>query len=260
MEIKKGQKWSREETILAFDLYCHMPFGKIGQTNNRIIELAKMLRRTPGSVALKMQNLAHYDPELRARNVTAMAHGSKLDAEIFDEFYENLEELTYQADSILQRITGKGIEQEIDLYDLEALPVGEDRERMRKERIGQNSFRRSVLTSYDNRCCITGLRMPVLLIASHIKPWAVSNEKNERTNPRNGLCLNPLHDRAFDQGLITIDESYKVIISSKLRNADMDESIRNWLMRYSNEEIYLPDKFKPGKLFIEYHNDVIFKP
>ena len=73
---RTGIKWSREETILAFDLYCRTPFGKISQGNPEIIKLAHLLGRTPGSVGLKMHNLAHYDPELQKRNVTAMAHGS----------------------------------------------------------------------------------------------------------------------------------------------------------------------------------------
>ena len=70
---RMGIKWSREETILAFDLYCRTPFRKISQGNPEIIELAQLLGRTPGAVGLKMHNLAHYDPELQKRNITAMA-------------------------------------------------------------------------------------------------------------------------------------------------------------------------------------------
>ena len=58
-------KWSREETILAFDLYCRTPLKKITKTNKDIIELAKLLVRTPSSVGLKMANLAHFDPEIQ---------------------------------------------------------------------------------------------------------------------------------------------------------------------------------------------------
>ena len=88
---RTGIKWSREETILAFDLYCRTPFGKISQGNPEIIKLAHLLGRTPGSVGLKMHNLAHYDPELQKRNVTAMAHGSKLDGEIFFRVFKRLD-------------------------------------------------------------------------------------------------------------------------------------------------------------------------
>lgn len=64
---------------------------------------------------------------------------------------------------------------------------------------------------------MTGISISELLIASHIKPWKVSNNEDEKTNPRNGLCLNALHDKAFDRGLITIDKNYKIIVSSKLK-------------------------------------------
>jgi len=77
---RTGIKWSKEETILAFDLYCRTSFGKISFSNKDIKELAGLLERTPGAVALKMHNLAHFDPELRKRNIVAMAHGSKLDS------------------------------------------------------------------------------------------------------------------------------------------------------------------------------------
>ena len=49
---RTGIKWSREEIILAFDLYCRTPFGKISQGNPEIIKLAQLLGRTPGSVGL----------------------------------------------------------------------------------------------------------------------------------------------------------------------------------------------------------------
>lgn len=87
----------------------------------------------------------------------------------------------------------------------------------------------------------------------------MSNEKTERTNPHNGLCLNSLHDKAFDKGLFTIDKDYRIIISDKVRDAEMDSKTRAWFMGYEKHQIILPDKFLPGKEFIEYHNDVIFQ-
>ena len=97
------------------------------------------------------------------------------------------------------------------------------------------------------------------MIASHIKPWNVSDEKTERTNPQNGLCLNALHDKAFDRGLMTIDSKYQIVLSDKIKDSAMDENTKSWFMSYSGKEIMLPDKFLPRKDFIEYHNDVIFK-
>ena len=244
---RMGIKWSREETILAFDLYCRTPFRKISQGNPEIIELAQLLGRTPGAVGLKMHNLAHYDPELQKRNITAMAHGSKLDGEIFSEFSMDWTNLSYQAQLIRAKIQNKDISEVIDLGDLDEIPTGKYRDYVMKTRVGQYFFRMTVLNSYENRCCITGLKRPELLVASHIKPWRVSDERTERTNPTNGLCLNSLHDKAFDRGLITLDKNYKIIVSKKLKDTEMDLETKTGLWDMHDHQIILPDKFLPGK-------------
>lgn len=114
---RTGIKWTKEETILAFDLYCRTSFGRISSSNQDIRELAGLLGRTPGAVALKMHNLAHYDPELRKRNITAMAHGSKLDAAVWGEFSSNWEELSYQARCILAKLKSESIEKVVNETD-----------------------------------------------------------------------------------------------------------------------------------------------
>ena len=255
---RSGEKWNREETILAFELYCRTPFSKISQNNKEIRDLSELLGRTPGSVGLKMHNLAHFDPELKKRNVTAMAHGSKLDFAVFQEFANDWEGLSYQAQIIKAKMMGLPVENILEMDDLPLLPEGFTHDQMIKARVGQYFFRLSVLTAYNNQCCITGLRFPNLLIASHIKPWANSDEKTERTNPSNGLALNPFHDKAFDKGFITIDKNYQIVISSKIKDVPMDKETQYWFMSYERRKIIMPDKFLPGKQFIEFHNDVVF--
>jgi putative restriction endonuclease len=93
------------------------------------------------------------------------------------------------------------------------------------------------------------------LIASHIKPWSVSDPRTERLSPCNGLLLNALHDRAFDNGLITIDDSYRVRVSAKVKH---NMASQEWLLRFEKVGIRVPIGFPPGKEFIEYHNDVVF--
>lgn len=262
MAEKYRVKWSREETILAFDLYCRIPFSKISKTNPDIIELANLLGRTPSSVGLKMANLAHFDKELRARNVLGMSNASKLDGEIFREFESDWDGLSYQAQEIKAKLKNTSVENVICeeiVFGIETLPSGEYREQVVKTRVGQYFFRTAVLSAYRNRCCVTGIVLPELLVASHIKPWKSSDAKTERTNPRNGLCLNSLHDKAFDRGLITIDKEYRIVNSTKISVAVMDEVTRGWLMSYEGRQIKLPDRFYPNKKFIEYHNDVIFQ-
>ena len=121
----------------------------------------------------------------------------------------------------------KDISEVIDLGDIDLIPAGKYRDHMMKTRVGQYFFRMAVLNSYENRCCVTGLKRTELLVASHIKPWKVSDERTERTNPTNGLCLNSLHDKAFDRGLITLDKNYKIIVSRKLKDTDMDSETKS---------------------------------
>lgn len=255
---EKKRNWTREETILAFDLYCRIPFSKISKTNLQIVELASIIGRTPSSVGLKMANLARFDSELHARNISGMRHGSKMDEIVWNEFCNNWEELSYQAQRILAEKKKTSIEKVTGFTDIEEFPIGKTREQLIKARVGQYFFRASVLSAYSNKCCITNLAQRELLVASHIKPWKESDEKTERTNPSNGLCLNSLHDKAFDCGLITIDFNYDIIVSDKLKDAEMDLETRSWLKHYEHNKIMLPDRFLPGKKFIEYHNDVIF--
>ena len=256
---EKRRNWNREETILAMELYCRTPFNKISNSNKDIIYLAEKLNRTPSAVAKKMFNLAHYDPTLAARNVSSLAHTSKLDQIVFFEFYQNMHELYDQAKIIKESLGIEETNNEMN-DNLEIIPEGGYKEYERKVRIGQYYFRSYVLASYGSKCCVTGLSLPQLLIASHIKPWSVSDDKTEKTNPSNGLCLNRFHDIAFDKGLMTLDKDYRIIISSKFEQAEMDDDTRRWFMKYKGEQINLPDKFIPSKEFLKYHNDVIFIP
>ncbi|MBR6150215.1 MAG: HNH endonuclease [Lachnospiraceae bacterium] len=259
MAEKFNVKWSREETIVAYDLYCRIAFSKISKTNKDVIALAEILGRTPSSVGLKMANLAHYDPALKEKNIKGMANASKLDKEVVEEFYNDWTSLSYLAKEILANYKHVSVEDLITDIHINGLPSGIDIERSIKTRVGQQFFRSTILTAYNNACCITGIRQQELLIASHIKPWRDSNEKTERTNPMNGLCLNALHDKAFDRGLITIDKNYRIILSKRLKDVYMDENTRNWFNSYENQKITMPDKFIPGREFIEYHNDMIFQ-
>lgn len=248
---KYGQKWSESETILAFYYYCQIPFGKIHKANPDIIRLSEMLGRTPSSVVFKMGNLGHFDPNLRKRNVRGLSNASKTDEETVLRYSKDWEELSFQA-----KIIEDSLLPDSENY---TIPTGDEREQLVKTRINQQFFRKAVLSSYNQRCCITGFAISELLIASHIKPWAVSDPRTERANPSNGLCLNALHDKAFDRGLITVLSNFEVRISSQLKkNINADSA--TWLIQCDGQKICLPEKFSPMKEFFEYHNDLIFLP
>ena len=250
-DSRYGRKWSDEEIILVFYYYCRIPFGRIHKTNPEIIRIASLLGRTPSSVVFKMGNLAHFDPEMRKRSVSGLRNASKKDREVVERFYCNWEDLTYEAERIEAYISKSG--------ENTWLPTGDTRNQIIKSRISQAFFRDTVLASYRSQCCITGINIPTLLIASHIKPWAESDPGTERTNPSNGLCLNALHDKAFDRGLITVLPDYSIRVSSKLKTEGDPSSIA-WLMHCDNQFIQLPERFVPQREFLEYHNDVIFVP
>lgn len=253
------RKWTEMETILAMDLYTRIPRSKITEKNEYVIELAKIIDRTTGAVALKMHNLSHFDPSLQMRNLSGMSHTSKLDKIIYEKFAENIEELSFSAQQIKVRLLHTPVERLLPDLKLDSIPIGMNKERQVKTRVGQYFFRKSVLAAYGNSCCVTKLKNEELLVASHIKPWNVSNDENEKTNPSNGLCLNSLHDKAFDRGLITIDDNYRIVNSRYIYDTEMDDETRGWFDFYNGKEITLPDKFRPKKEFIEYHNDVIFQ-
>ena len=158
---------------------------------------------------------------------------------------------------MLARFKGEPIEKSANI-DLDSLSIeGTDREAIIKARVYQNFFRSAILASYENKCCITGIAMPELLVASHIIPWS-KDEKN-RLNPHNGLCLNLLHDKAFDRGLITITEDYKMKLSPMLMNFKNNEAIEKFFLPYEDKTISLPKKFLPDKSFLRYHYETVFK-
>lgn len=262
------RNWSREETILAYDLYCRIPFGRISSGTPEIIELAHLLGRTPGSVAMKMCNLAHFDPEQINRNVKGLSNGSKMDAEISSEFQNNWAELSFEAEEIKAKLHGHKIEDEVlkETESVGEIEIGfrdmgtkEERDRRLQERIRWNFFSQTVLSSYNNRCCITGLSDRNLLVAEHIKPISSNESVQESTDPQNGISFNALFGKAFNEGLITIDNWYRVLISPHLDHVKMDENTRAWIKSYNHKEIIKPYRFSPGLDYLEYHNDVIYQ-
>lgn len=178
--MQRNTNWTREELIVAYNLYCKLPFGRLHNRNPEIISL-----------------------------------------------------------------------------DISDLPPGMEREAIVRTRVNQGFFRSTILAAYNSKCCITGLAIPEFLNASHIVPWAI--DPKNCVNPQNGLCLNAIHDRAFDRGLLTITPDYRVKLSPSLKTIQDDEAIANLLFRYDGHVIDLPGKFLPDVRFIEYHNLYVFR-
>ncbi len=249
-------KWTREELILAFNLYFKIPFGKFDKRTPEIISLSKILGRTPSAVALKLSNFARLDPTLKSRGIVGASHGSKLDIVIWEEFIGDLEKLSFESEMLLAEKVGKRVEEVSGIYVLDLPKEGKEREALVKIRVNQNFFRRTILAAYSEKCCITGLSIPSLLTASHIVPW--SEDVENRMNPSNGLCLNALHDRAFDKGWITVTTDLLVKVSPKIQKMKSDSAVSGLLLKYDGVSIQESKRFLPNKKFLEYHNDVVF--
>ncbi len=101
-----------------------------------------------------------------------------------------------------------------------ALPKSTEAERLVVQRVGQDVFRHGLLEYWEGRCAITGLAVPELLRASHIKPWADCASDAERLDVFNGLLLAPHLDAAFDRGFIMVADDGAVLVSSVLGGED----------------------------------------
>ncbi|WP_439182234.1 HNH endonuclease [Carboxylicivirga taeanensis] len=252
------KKWTRQELIAAFNLYLQIPFGQIHQRNPKIIALSELIGRTPGAVGLKLSNFASFDPILQARGIKGMTNSAKADREIFNEFYTNQEELVFESEKVIAQLENQSIEEKYKnkLPNIDLLQ-GKERVSYVKTRVNQHFFREVVLTNYKSTCAVTGISIPSLLIASHIKPWA--KDKNNRLNPSNGICLSALYDKAFDKGLITFDHEYRIVLSSTLNEYSTKEFYQSHFRQIEKKKMILPEKYLPKKEFIEWHQENIFE-
>ncbi len=132
---------------------------------------------------------------------------------------------------------------------------GRDVIRETKSRRGQGFFRKMILHQYEYRCCVTGLDLPELCIASHIIPWA--DRKDTRMDPRNGLCLSATYDKAFDSYLITFDEDYRLVVSRDIREHYRNEHASELFERREGQQILLPEKQEryPLQAFLKVHRE-----
>lgn len=245
--------WTRQELIIAFNLYCKIPFGRIHIRNPRIIKLAQAIGRTPSAVSWKLANFARLDPALKKRNIAGAGHGARADIEIWNEFNSDWEGLAYESERLLRQMMTLATEPIVEPQDF---PEGRTREMIIRARVNQGFFRAAVLAAYNERCCITGLSIPELLNASHIVPWSV--DVKNRTNPRNGLCLNAFHDRAFDCGLLTVTPDLKVKLSPRIKRKISDAGSREFLRPFEGASITPPRHFAPNVEFLHYHNEKVF--
>ena len=126
-----------------------------------------------------------------------------------------------------------------------------ERSALVKSRIGQGLFKKRLLHKYENKCVVTGINEKKLLIASHVKPWAVCTNA-ERLSVENGLLLSPTFDKLFDCGLISFADSGRILISSQL-SVDVVSKLH-----ISESDTFNLKASQELKQNLEYHRDVVF--
>ncbi|MBK8915913.1 MAG: HNH endonuclease [Phycisphaerales bacterium] len=124
------------------------------------------------------------------------------------------------------------------------------------QRRGQYFFRAAVLAAHDGKCCITGITSEPLLRASHIIPW--SHDPTLRLDPRNGLCLNALHDAAFDRGLITLSDRFELQVSKRVKSEVPRAIYKEMFESRAGSPIVMPERFQPAQEMLEFHRRNVF--
>ena len=260
----KSPDWTREEILVAFYLYSQVPYSEAREDHPMIVKFSELLsRRTVGSVRAKLGNLYGTSPVAKSKGHKGLRNISKLDKIIWEEYEADPEGIISEAIEVVNRLNNRTSEGWIVDGHPFMVPIGEDKMALTKQRVRQDIFRGEVLRAYDGKCCISGISDRNVLNASHIKPWSVCNGE-EKTSVRNGLCLNVLHDRLFDRGLITFDSGYEIMFSKKLKNALEDGMYHDYKKLIGDEGQMLhlrnvDECLRPNLEYLKYHRKEIFE-
>ena len=256
------RNWSRQETLMALAFYLCPPFPRKNwdDSDAEIQLLAREIGRTESAVCFKIANLKACDPN---RTGLGFTNTAGMDRQIINEYLANpdatISEAMWELGQTGLRISYDGeIEASGPSCPDQPQQLGLERVEQVRKRVNQDYFRSVLLTNYGGTCCLTGIDIPTLLTASHIKPWAAATP-SERLMSSNGLLLNALHDRAFDRGLITLDDSYRVVVSSHVPHTPANDQ---WLYAFDGRQIRLPGSEEstwPSLDFIHYHNEYVFE-
>ena len=253
--MANGSLWARDQLLVAFALYCRLPFGRLHYRNPEVIRFAEAIGRSPSALAMKLTNIASLDDAITSTGRSGLRNASTADRAMWEEMHDDWERFAVESNRAVAAVEAEDAPPEDPLDKDDGAPVGTDRTVVTTARVGQSFFRAAVLSAYNERCCITGLSVPSLLVASHIVPWR--HDKANRVNPRNGLLLSALHDKAFDNGLLTVNDDMTVRVSRT--HADTaDTYFLESFMRYEGCRISLPEKFSPDRDFLAYHREHVF--
>jgi putative restriction endonuclease len=288
------------ETLLCYGLFYLLNPHRYGGGNIHKVPpivntLATFFRRTPGSITNKMLNLdgsrthsAREEPLLFAslaseparylalyNAILTTARSLALDEHVLPDFLASIASDAEDADLVGQDDVPASTalllaDAEEELKELDrAFTLGDHMtEKLveRKIRLAQHRFALEVLQNCQSMCVFCGFEprslpgQSGLLRASHIKPWAVSTSR-ERVDVRNGLAACPMHDAAFDEGYLTINDGYRIHLASVLRESlAKDQGASHYFGEILQTRLLLPEQAKiPAVHYLVYHREHIFK-
>ncbi len=299
-QIQRRQQRPRQEpytpveVILCYGLFRlvdpHDYRGATADLAPEIVhDLARLFKRTPGSITSKMKNLdgslahagahewrffaemaadASQFPQLYNRVLRAardMGVGSELLPDFLSLEDEDAFDLLGQ-DELSQRTLDAVVEVRAARHRAKLLTndVATSRLAEHQIRLGQHRFARSVLANYQHCCAFCGFAprsLPGhrLLVASHIKPWAECDDK-ERLDSRNGIAACGLHDAAFDTGLITVNGGMRVHRARRLtRSVQHDPGVDRYFGMALQPKLLLPSgAVEPADTYLSWHRDHIY--
>jgi putative restriction endonuclease len=259
--------------------------------------LATFFQRPATSITYKMLNLdgtqpngKNVDPHLYAvladqpdlytslyMDILREARNVGLGANLLPDFLHLLTEPA-QAEELLGQYELPGsshrllqearVQYELEKVDLEFQLGDRLTEKLVEQRVRllQNYFARDVLHNCGHACVFCGFaphslgHANGLLRASHIKPWAASDEK-ERVDFRNGLAACPTHDAAFDRGYLTVEDTCNIVKARALQESiEKDQGVRPYFDELLNKVLLFPASAKkPEVIYLAYHRLYIFR-
>ena len=218
-------------------------------TDPDVIEnVLEMINREVKKLKKGKTNIFDYDKQIPQSYLRKNFCSAALNSLIDYSYFENAEDIVAKEKDPLT-ISKKLIKQ----FGLKK--DGEDVVYESKRRRGQEYFRRMILRNYGNRCCVTGLDVPQILLASHIVEW--SKDKANRLNPENGMCLSATYDAAFDKHLISFDDDYRMIVSKHIKDYYSNEVTREYFDKFEGKQITLPSLYLPSKILLERHREAL---
>ena len=276
--------WNEAETIVAMAILVYGDPSRLGGTKTRkdgtsrqhpaVVAAAAAIGRTGDAVVLKVMNLR----SVLTGGGRGMSRGSRMDRWVIEAFAAHLDNLLaclfIVADrvptvmAVYRLLCGPGID--VDELVGRDLPGPEDRPTERPAEVvvrrGQGVFRGRVLANYAHGCAFCGLRSrhpdrnTYLLVASHILPWRDADD-HQRLDPANGFSLCATHDRAFEWGLVTVDDDLRVVVSRETQeHYEPFARVKAEILDLHGCQIERAPKafVPPGVGYLEHHRDLVF--